>query len=212
MTLIVAINLNNYIILTGDHRLTIECQPFTKLPSKFFVDGYKKLKYWKHGAIVVSGSVVLMHYFYEFLQAQAPDTFDFLLAAYQARIRFLQEGGQLDQATGCAFFSVFNNGEVLLIHLSIKTTLVEYEKVYPIFAHFSAFEGEPDDPVFQEFAASLRQSFEFESAQAFYGYHVDLLKAFYRSQNSFDESVTSSFDLFIQDTKTGLGFTQYIDN
>lgn len=70
MTLIVAINLNNYIILTGDHRLTIDFKPFAKLPSKIIVDGYKKLKYWKHGAIVVSGNVVLMNYFYEFLQAQ----------------------------------------------------------------------------------------------------------------------------------------------
>lgn len=59
---------------------------------------------------------------------------------------------------------------------------------------------------------SLQQSFEFESGQAFYDYHVDLLKAFYRRQKSFDESITSSFDLFIQDTQTGLGFTQYIDN
>ena len=42
MTLTVAIHLDDYIILTGDHRLIITCEPYTGLPTKTIVNDYKK--------------------------------------------------------------------------------------------------------------------------------------------------------------------------
>lgn len=48
--------------------------------------------------------------------------------------------------------------------------------------------------------------------EEFYNYHADLIKAFYKRQASFDESITASFDIFIQNVKTGIGFMQTIEN
>lgn len=71
MTLTVAINIQDYIFLASDQRLTIECAPETNLPPKTYIDHYKKIKYWEYGAITVSGDVMLMHYLFLILQAYA---------------------------------------------------------------------------------------------------------------------------------------------
>lgn len=105
MTLTVAINLNDYIILTGDHRLTIECEPFTGLPARTVVDDYKKIKYWEYGAITVSGDVLLMYYFHEVLEIYAKqNNWDFLQVAQVARAMYLSAGKPVQHATGTAFF------------------------------------------------------------------------------------------------------------
>ena len=54
MTLIVAINLNNYLFLASDQRLTIKCEPSTGLPPRIHHDGYKKntiLETWRYSHI-----------------------------------------------------------------------------------------------------------------------------------------------------------------
>ena len=106
MTLTVAINIDDYIILTGDHRLTIECEPFTGLPARTVVDDYKKIKYWKYGAITVSGEVLLMYYFHEVLEFYAKqNNWDFLQVAQVARAMYLNDDKPEQHATGTAFFS-----------------------------------------------------------------------------------------------------------
>ncbi|ALH95677.1 hypothetical protein [Acinetobacter equi] len=215
MTLTIAINLDDYVILTGDQRLTIECEPFTNLPAKTIIDNYKKIKQWTHGGITVSGDVLLMQYFHEELEAHArhkTPKWDFLNTARLARVLYLQDDKPIDHATGCAFFSLFNLDKVELIHLSIRKTVIEYETVLPMHAHFSLFAGTPDDPIYQQFVDALKKVNTFKNFIDFFNYHVDLIKAFYKRQQSFDESITSTFDLYIQDTKTGLGFMQTIEN
>ena len=79
-------------------------------------------------------------------------------------------------------------------------------------AHFSVFAGSPDDPIYQIFVNSLKKFDKFTITQDFFIYHLELLKQFYRRQQSFDDSITKSFDLFIQDTRTGYGFMTTIIN
>ena len=215
MTLTVAIHLNDFIILTGDQRLTIEYESAKDMPTKMILDDYQKIKYWKHGAIVVSGSVLLMHYFYELLSSQAAsqqDEWQFLYIAQIARAKFLQIYKNGEEATGTAFFSLFNNNKVELIHLSINEECIKYETVQPMFAHFSLFAGTHHDPIYQLFVDALRQQQQFLTMEEFYNYHADLIKAFYKRQASFDESITASSDIFIQNVKTGIGFMQTIEN
>lgn len=213
MTLTVAINLNDYIILTGDHRLTIECELFTGLPARTVVDDYKKIKYWEYGAITVSGDVLLMYYFHEVLELYAKqNNWDFLHVAQVARVMYLNDRKPAQHATGTAFFSIFTLGEVEIIHLSIKKDCIEYEVINPMYTHFSLFEGTPDDPIYQLFVNSLRKIDSFLNFEDFYNYHTELLKFFYTRQKRIDDSITSSFDLFIQDKKTGQGFIRTINN
>ncbi len=51
--------------------------------------------------------------------------------------------------TGTAFSLIFKLGKVEIIHLSIKENYIEYETIQPMHAHFSLFEGTPDDPIYQ---------------------------------------------------------------
>ena len=73
-TLTVAINIQDYIFLASDQRLTIECAPETNLPPKTYISHYKKIKYWEYGAITVSGDVMLnalfLSYFTSVCQAK----------------------------------------------------------------------------------------------------------------------------------------------
>lgn len=207
MTLIVAINLDNYVLIAGDHRLSIECEPFTGLPARTIIDDYKKVSYWKHGGITVSGDVILMHYFKQVLELYAEkNKWDFLEIAQVARFMYLRDGKQPQKATGTAFFSIFTMEKVELISLSIRENEIEYEIIPTMNAHFSLFAGSPDDPIYQVFVNSLKKFDKFIVAQNFFTYHIELLKQFYIRQQSFDDSITKSFDLFIQDTKTGYGF------
>ncbi len=105
MTLTIAINLDNYVFIAGDHRLSIECEPFTGLPAKTIIDDYKKVSYWEHGGITVSGDVLLMHYFKQALVTYAKqNNWNFLEIAQVARLMYLQDGKPIHKATGTAFF------------------------------------------------------------------------------------------------------------
>ncbi|MDC5123758.1 hypothetical protein NRA16_17750 [Acinetobacter baumannii] len=213
MTLTVAINLDDYVFIAGDHRLIIESEPYTGLPDKIIVDDYKKIKYWKHGAITVSGDVLLMHYFHELLELYAKkNSWEFLEIAQIARAIYLNNDKPCNRATGTAFFSLFTLQKVELISLSIREKEIEYEVIPPMNAYFSLFAGTPDDPIYQVFVNSLRRINKFVKTQDFFTYHIELLKQFYKRQQSFDDSITQSFDLFIQDTKTGYGTIQTINN
>ena len=213
MTLTVAINLDNYIFIAGDQRLSIECEPFTGLPAKTIIDDYKKVSYWEHGGITVSGDVLLMHYFKKVLEIYAKrNQWDFIEITQIARFMYLQEGKPLHKATGTAFFSIFTMDKVELISLSIREKEIEYEVIPTMNAHFSLFAGTPDDPIYQVFVNSLKRIDKFIIAPNFFTYHLELLKQFYKRQQSFDDSITKSFDLFIQDTTTGHGFITSISN
>jgi hypothetical protein len=213
MTLTIAINLDNYVFIAGDHRLSIECEPFTGLPAKTIIDDYKKVSYWEHGGITVSGDVLLMHYFKQALVTYAKqNNWNFLEIAQVARLMYLQDGKPIHKATGTAFFSIFTMKKVELICLSIRENEIEYEVIPAMNAHFSVFAGSPDDPIYQIFVNSLKKFDKFTITQDFFIYHLELLKQFYRRQQSFDDSITKSFDLFIQDTRTGYGFMTTIIN
>lgn len=213
MTLTVAINLDDYILITGDHRLTIECEPFTGLPARTIIDDYKKVRYWEYGAITVSGDVLLMYYFHQALDLYAKQNlWDFLEIAQIARAMYVNQGKPSNTATGTAFFSIYTVEKVELINLSITETHIEYETVPPMHAYFSMFAGTADDPIYQMFVNSLKKLDKFINNKDFLNYHIELLKHFYTRQQSFDESITSSFDLLIQNTKTGQGFMKTIEN
>lgn len=102
--------------------------------------------------------------------------------------------------------------KVELISLSIREKEIEYEVIPTMNAHFSLFAGTPDDPIYQVFVNSLKRIDKFIIAPNFFTYHLELLKQFYKRQQSFDDSITKSFDLFIQDTTTGHGFITSISN
>lgn len=156
-----------------------------------------------------------MLYFHELLKLYAECTqeiWNFIELGEIARSMFLQDGKLQEHATVTAFFSIFNNGKVELIHLSINEDRIEYETINVMHAHFSMFAGTPNDPIYQQFTDALRPINAFNSFQELLIYHIDLIKSFYKRQQSFDESITSSFDLFIQSTKTGHGFIQTINN
>lgn len=215
MTLTIAINLDDFVIITADQRLTIHCKPFTNLPETLYSDNYKKINIWKHGAMTSSGDVLLMHCFYELLQVHANDgdnTWRFIEIAQQAREIFLEIGHPKEEATGSALFSLYNLGTTHLIHLTFDKTSIRYETIPAIQANFCLFAGTPDDPIYQAFVSALRRIRYFDSFSNFFNYNVNLIKAFYKRQQSFDDTITSTFDIFIQHRKSGKSFLKTIYN
>lgn len=156
-----------------------------------------------------------MHCFYELLQAHANDgsnTWEIIDIAQQALNLYLELGKPAEEATGSALFSLFNLGTTHLIHLTFDKTSIKYESIPAIQADFCLFAGTPDDPIYQAFVSALRRIRHFDNFNNFFDYNLNLIKAFYKRLQSFDETITSTFDIFIQHRKSGKSFLKTIHN
>ncbi|MDV2440475.1 hypothetical protein QR665_13470 [Acinetobacter gerneri] len=211
MTLLIALNIDDYYILAADQRVTLECEPFTNLPKKCYTDGFKKLRLWNHGAFAASGDLILVEYLYQLLQEEVNEnSFEILKIAKKAKMLRLNENLSNERSTGCAIFTAKLLNKTVLIHLSINENSVEYEFIEPMQSFLSLGGGDPNDPVYHYFADLLKERYWFDNFENFLDYHLNLVKNFIRRQKGFDNSITPIFDFIIQSSKTGQGYS--LDN
>lgn len=207
MTLTIAVNLTDFIILTGDQRLTLELLDSNEDNQfKMTIDQYKKIRKWRYGAIVTSGAVILMDLFYKHLQFESGllnSELDLFKVASKAVNDFLTFGYSIVHAVGWAYFSFFTDGELTLIGISIDGINTECDYIQPLHANFSMYAGTPNSTIFQDFVNQLREVNHFNTTNDFINYHLNLISRFYLNQKRIDDSITSSFDYVIQDTITG---------
>lgn len=204
MTLIVAANVQDHLILAGDH-----CAAFAEVsnhgPPDLVIDNFRKVYPWKYGASAASGDVLLMScYFRRFLVHESSgDTVNLLQVAKEAKqLRRVDPA----QSTGNIFFTLPGSDAFDLHCVGVHSDRVRYELIKPVTAHFSLREEcACDQATCDAFSRSLRPSVFFPSIDAFQQHHIGLLKDFYRSHSAMDGMVTASFDVCLLDRRTGIG-------
>jgi len=207
MTLIIAADVQDHLILAGDHcavmsRVSIESD------SDVVIGNYRKVFPWKYGAVTASGDVFLVMWFCRLFlhHEQQGGAVDLLQVASEAKHMRTRHGIPRTSSTANIFFSLPGADGFALHGLSIKGRTMDYERIEPISTRFSMREERsPDESVCQAFNTLLRPSFFFQTVDAFNRHHLDLLGAFYTAQSAVDDRVTATFDVFMLDKTTGEG-------
>lgn len=206
MTLIIAADAQDHLILAGDHCAVMSRVSNHGTPD-LVLDNYRKVYPWKYGAIAASGDVFLMAYFCRLFLYYADkggriDPVQIARAAKQTRSG---SGAPLDRSTGNLFFTLPGREGFDLHCVFIKTDRIDYEIIKPIGTRFSVGKKMLDTPAYDEFGGRLRPSFFFKDVDEFHRHYLDLLAGFFAEQSAVDELVTASFDVCMLDKRTGAG-------
>lgn len=205
MTLIIAADAQDHLILAGDH-----CAVLSRVSNQgepdVVLDNYRKVYLWKYGAIAASGDVVLMVLFCRlFLHHERKGSpIDLLQIARQANEVRSRSGTPVSQSTGNIFFSLPAYEGFALYGLFVEADTIELEVIEPISTRFSMLKGRLDESVYDQFNSRLRPSFFFQDIDGFHRHHVNVLKTFFTGQSTVNELVTSSFDVCMLDKRTGI--------
>ncbi|WP_296280832.1 hypothetical protein [uncultured Acinetobacter sp.] len=210
MTLLIALQLDEYIFLASDQRVTVQCEAFTGLPPLLYVDDFKKYRIWDYGVMICSGNVTFLEYFYSLIKLKKSYSEDAMqdfskMATTAKELCLAGHGIQFDQSTATIFITARIKGKFELIQLNIRENYFEYFVIEPMSIVLSMFAGVPDDPAYQVVVDALRPISAFKNYQGFYEYHVQLIDLFFKRQCSFDESITSQYDVIVQNTRFGNG-------
>lgn len=205
MTLIIAADVQDHLILAGDHCAVISRVSMPGTP-EIALDNHRKVYPWKYGAIAASGDVFLMVYFYRLLlhHESKGQPIDLLQVAREAKMTRSRSGAPPGDSTGNIFFTLPVSDGFALYHLSVTADMIDFEIIEPITTHFSMREERaPSEATCQAFTSRMRPAFFFQDVGAFHHHHLGLLKAFFARQSAVDEMVTSSFDVCVLEKRTG---------
>lgn len=206
MTLIIAADAQDHLILAADHCAVLSRASNRDEP-EVVLDNYRKLYPWKYGALAGSGDVFLMAAFHRLFLAHGSrnQPIDLLQIALEAKAIRSSSGIDASRSTGNLFFTLPAPEGFHLHGLYIEENTIELELIEPISGRFSMGEVTSDESACHALSGRLRPSFFFESRDAFQRHHLDLLTAFFARQSMVDELVTASFDMLILEKKTGTG-------
>lgn len=206
MTLIIAADAQDHLILAGDH-----CAVLSRVSNQGAPDvvlrNYRKVYPWKYGAIAASGDVFLMACFHRlFLHHERKrQPIDLLQVAREAKAMRSRSGIPPSQSTGNIFFTLPGSEGFALYCIFVRATTIDYEVVESISTRFSMRKGTPDESACHAFNNRLRPSFFFPGSDAFHRHHLELLGRFFAGQSAVDELVTASFDVYMLEKTTGFG-------
>ncbi|WP_407352145.1 hypothetical protein [Luteimonas sp. R10] len=206
MTLIIASDAQDHLILAGDH-----CAVLSRVSNQGAPDvvlrNYRKVYPWKYGAIAASGDVFLMACFHQLVlhYERRGQPINLLQVAREAKAARSRSGVPPCQSTGNIFFTLPDSEGFALYCLSVRTASIECEIIEPVSTRFSMREGTPDKSACHAFNNRLRPSFFFPGVDAFHRHHLELLGRFFADQSDVDELVTASFDVYMLEKRTGLG-------
>lgn len=207
MTLIIAADVQDHLILAGDH-----CAVLSRVSNgekqNAVLRNYQKVHPWKYGAIAASGDVVLMVNFWRkfLLQEGLGQPINLAQVAREAKAARTRAGIPPSQSTGNVFFTLPGRDGFELHGLFFGERTVEYDVVAPIETRFSMQAHRvPGEAGCHAFNSRLRPSFFFDDINAFHRHHIDLFGRFFAEQSAVDDLVTSSYDIFMLDKRSGGG-------
>ncbi len=205
MTLVVAADVQDYILLAADHYAELaDCRDPS---SRIVLDNYRKIYLWKYGALTASGDVLLVSSFFQlFAQQEAKGGgIDLLRIGKLCKASRCAGGAPAEDATANLFFTLPGGDGFELHALSIGDAVIRHEVIAPVGAQFSMLEGAIPAAQCHEFNRQLCPGFMFASQKDFYRYCGEILCAFYRVSAQACPVVTESFDVYLLKKHTGEG-------
>lgn len=206
MSLIIAADVQDHLILAGDHCAVLSGESNRGVP-ELVLDSYRKVYPWKYGVVAASGDVFLMVLFCRlFVQhEQTGRPVDLLRVAREAKQARTRSGVPSDRSVGSIFFTLPGREGFELYGVSVRAHSIEYEVIEPISTRFAMHKDAPQASAYEAFNSSLRPSFFYPDAAEFQRHHLDLLAGFFAGQSAVDDRVTASFDACILEKRTGAG-------
>lgn len=206
MTLIIAADAQDHLILAGDHCAVLSQLSNTGAPH-VALDNYRKVYAWKYGAIAASGDVFLMVSFCRILLhlVEGREPIDLLRIGREAKAARTSVGIPPSRAVGNVFFTLPGSDGFVLHMLQIAESSIEHEIIEPISTRFSTRACSLDEAACHAFTSRLRPSFFYPDIGVFHHQRLALLGECFAAQSAFDDLVTASFDAIILDKATGAG-------
>lgn len=211
MTLIIAAHIDDYILIASDRRaMTKNLNGDGLLIIKS--NNHHKIREWSYGAIAGAGEVVLLENIKDRVCEQGNKPFDLReIVQHEFNLR-LQCGLRIDDIKSSFFISCFNGATAQLAYVDVNESIT-FESINPINIQMSVFVVTKERlNEAQHFYHQLKKHHEFRSNDEFIAYYTDLLKGFFLKQSQLDNTVTASFDLYLQSCSTGESKLIYIPN
>ncbi|WP_313245749.1 hypothetical protein [Stenotrophomonas rhizophila] len=206
MTLIIAADVQDHLILAGDHCAVLSRG--SNATEHVIIRNYQKIYSWKYGAIAGSGDVVLMVVFLRLflLHERQNARVDVLQIASEAKAARIHAGSPPGECVGNIFFTLPASDGFQMHGVYTGEHRIRLETVDPISTCFSMQEQRsPDRTACNAFNGRLRPALFFSDTRAFDTHHLDLLRRFFECQSAMDDRVTCSFDVMFLDKRTGIG-------
>ena len=133
MTLVIAADVQDHLILAGDH-----CAVLSGVSNAGEMDvilrNYQKVYPWKYGAIAASGDVLLMAHFCQLflLHERLGQSIDLLQVAREAKAAHTRAGALPSESTGNVFFTLPGRDGFELHGAFFDKSTVEFEIIEPI--------------------------------------------------------------------------------
>ena len=223
--MIIAAHLEDCILIAADKRAMI-CDMETGA-LRLAHDEEQKIKLWHRGAIAGTGETEFINriadYFIHFEEDGRP--FKQMDVIYEAIEKRIKEGIPKEVLiNNSLIFSMFNGVETLLYLIPIEPFFNEIEKngeiiiqpemhqITPYKVDVTCFNMPPDMSSLQNFQRNLRNLSSFENALEFIDYCIAQLKQVFAEHAQIDPSITTSFDLYLQNCVTGQSLALYVPN
>lgn len=225
MTMIISAHLGDCILIAADKRaMTCDLETGTLQISH---DDEAKIKLWCRGAIAGTGVSELIdnisQYFINISEEESQ--VKQMDAIYEQIEKIIMEGIPKKYIlNNVIVLSIFDGIETLLFTIPLKPFFQVIEKkdveiIQPYMNEIKAWEVDvccynipPDMSFLQEFQRNLNPMSYFKTHQEFLNYYIHDLKKIFATHASFDTSITTSFDLYIQSVETGSGIALHIEN
>lgn len=213
MTLIIAADTQDHLILAGDH-CAVLARRSNPSAAECVLTNYRKVYPWKYGAISASGDVFLMTYFLRLFLKHVNDSgpMDLAQIANAAKQMRTNSGVPPDMSTGNIFFAAPGREGFQLHCVSVKTDRITCEIIKPFITQFSSPDMLLGQAGYDAFNRQLRPALFFCDIHAFHRHHLDLLTAFFADYSAGDARVTASFDVCMLDKKTGAGLIWHMSD
>ena len=223
--MIVAAHLDDCILIAADKR-AMTCDLETGI-LRLAHDEEQKIRLWSRGAIAGTGETEFINriadYFIQFEADGRP--LKQMDAIYEEIEKRIKEGIPKEiLINNSLIFSMFDGLETLLYLIPIepffkeikkngqKIIQPEMNKIKPYGVDVTCFNIPPDMSSLQNFQSNLRSLLSFENALEFINYCITQLKQVFAEHAQIDPSITTSFDLYLQNCATGQSLALHVPN
>ena len=223
--MIISAHLGDCILIAADKR-AMSCDLETG-NMKWATDNENKIKCWCRGAVTGSGETLFLDRIAQyFINVQGSDSQLRQMDAIYDEIekRILEGVPQKILLNNIVIFSMFDGSKTLLYSIPIEpffqyTKKNGFDLIHPYMHEIkewsidvACFNIPPDMSSLQEFQRHLKPMEFFNNSEEFMNYYIHNLKHIFAVHASVDPSITTTFDLYIQDCKTGESLALHIPN